>query len=67
MLYQTDHGAIVIEVRDDGPGLSDDLKREACEPLFKADSARTVGGNGGLGLGLSITSGIARSHAGNLR
>ncbi|PIO97312.1 sensor histidine kinase [Pleomorphomonas carboxyditropha] len=58
-------GAIVIDVRDDGPGLSDDLKTQVFEPFFKADTARAAS-SGGLGLGLSIARGIASTHGGRL-
>jgi len=58
-------GSIVIDVRDDGPGLSDDLKTQVFEPFFKADTARAAS-QGGLGLGLSIARGIASAHGGRL-
>ncbi|CAM5761262.1 two-component sensor histidine kinase [Labrys miyagiensis] len=67
VLRETDDGEVVIEVCDDGPGLADDLKQEVFEPFFKADTARTVRDNGGLGLGLSITNSIAKTHGGSLR
>ena len=60
-----DPGSVVIEVRDDGPGLSDDLKTQAFEPFFKADTARAAS-SGGPGLGLSIARGIACAHGGRL-
>lgn len=60
-----DPGSVVIEVRDDGPGLSDDLKTQVFEPFFKADTARAAS-HGGLGLGLSIARGIACAHGGRL-
>lgn len=60
-----DPGSLVIEVRDDGPGQSDDLKTQVFEPFFKADTARAAS-TGGLGLGLSIARGIAYAHGGRL-
>lgn len=58
-------GAITIDVCDDGPGLSNDLKTQVFEPFFKADTARAAN-CGGLGLGLSIARSIARAHGGHL-
>ncbi|WP_370677747.1 ATP-binding protein [Pleomorphomonas sp. PLEO] len=58
-------GSIVIDVCDDGPGLSDDLKKQVFEPFFKADTARAAS-TGSLGLGLSIARSIAYAHGGRL-
>jgi len=60
-----DDGSIFIDVRDDGPGLSDDLKTQVFEPFFKADTARAAS-SGGLGLGLSIARSIAYAQGGRL-
>ncbi len=59
-------GGVRIIVRDNGPGLSDDLKRRVAEPFFKADEARQSGkAGGGFGLGLPITKGIVeKGHNG---
>lgn len=46
-----------IEVRDDGPGLSDEAAERAFEPYFTTKPA-------GTGLGLSITRGIVEEHNG---
>jgi signal transduction histidine kinase len=66
LLCEREGGGIIVEVRDDGPGLSDDLKRKVLEPFFKGDAARTVGEGGGIGLGLPIASSIAKNHGGTL-
>lgn len=65
-LSQRDDGGVVVEVRDDGPGLPDELKRKALEPFFKVDAARTQGDGSGIGLGLPIARGITRIHGGML-
>ncbi|RUM09361.1 HAMP domain-containing sensor histidine kinase [Rhizobium chutanense] len=62
-------GGIRIEVRDNGPGLTDELKAKVLEPFFKADKSRQIGAKGGsgLGLGLPIAQGIVtKAHNGQL-
>jgi signal transduction histidine kinase len=55
---------IVVEVLDNGAGLSDDLIARVREPFFRADPAR--GRDGGSGLGLAIAQAIADGHGGQL-
>lgn len=59
-------GDVEIVVRDDGPGLADDLHEKVLEPFFKADEARTTSANSGFGLGLSIADEIVKGHGGAL-
>jgi len=60
-------GGVLINVIDNGPGLSDQLKARVLEPFFKADKARTTGTGGGFGLGLPTAEGIVRKgHGGTL-
>ncbi|QND54555.1 HAMP domain-containing histidine kinase (plasmid) [Phyllobacterium sp. 628] len=67
ILYQGDTAnEVLIDVCDDGPGLSDDLKKRALETFFKADSARPAMTRGGFGLGLPIANGVAKHHRGGL-
>lgn len=54
-------------VEDDGPGIAKDRRDEALEPFKRLDPARNPNKGGGVGLGLSIASDIARSHGGVLR
>lgn len=57
--------ACVIEVHDNGIGLSaDDLPR-VFEPFFRADRSRSRA-TGGLGLGLTLSRHIVESHGGTL-
>lgn len=63
-LLETVNG-VVIEVSDDGPGISDQHKDRVFEPFFKADEARN-GSNGGFGLGLPIVAEIVQLHNGAL-
>ncbi|MFF1465027.1 ATP-binding protein [Streptomyces sp. NPDC058330] len=61
-------GACVVEIADDGPGLTDDDARQVFERFYRAPAARTAhpGPGPGSGLGLSIAATIAAAHEGRL-
>ena len=56
---ENDH--IIIEIEDNGPGISDDIKDKIMQPFFT-----TKKGTQGTGLGLSITNDIIKAHGGEL-
>ena len=57
--------AVVIEVEDEGPGISEAEKSQVFEPFYR--SARTVNTHQpGMGLGLSIARSIILSHGGSI-
>lgn len=58
--------SFVIDVEDDGPGISDARKQEMLEPFVRGDDARTMDESTGFGLGLSIARAIALAHGGEL-
>lgn len=58
--------ALVVDVEDDGPGISDARKQEMLEPFVRGDDARTMDDSTGFGLGLSIARAIALAHGGEL-
>jgi signal transduction histidine kinase len=58
------HDRAIIEVIDDGPGVSEHMLARLAEPFFRADAARSD--KEGAGLGLSIAQAIADSHGGRL-
>ena len=60
-----DGRGIVLEVRDHGPGVPDDLLHSLSEPFFRPDSARTRSA-GGVGLGLTLCRLVAQAHGGTL-
>ncbi|WP_176955843.1 ATP-binding protein [Catalinimonas alkaloidigena] len=53
--------AVEIRIRDDGPGMSEDVKRRIFEPFF---TTKDVGQ--GTGLGLSISFGVMERHQGRI-
>ena len=58
-------GRAVIEVEDDGPGLSDDETALVFERFFRSDPSRSRH-TGGAGLGLAIVSSIVQAHGGSV-
>ena len=59
-------GEAVVDVTDDGPGLSDDEAAKVFDRFWRADSARghRHGSVGGSGLGLAIVQAIVTAHGG---
>ena len=57
---------LVIEVRDEGIGVSDADKKKIFDRFFRVDKARSRS-QGGLGLGLSLAWAIVRQHGGSIK
>ncbi|RYF79686.1 MAG: HAMP domain-containing histidine kinase [Comamonadaceae bacterium] len=57
--------AVDIEVRDFGPGVSDEQLARLAEPFYRPDSARARAA-GGVGLGLYLCRLVAQAHGGRL-
>ena len=55
------HGQVHVQVRDHGPGLSEQALAHLFEPFFT-----TKGSRDGLGLGLALSAGIVRESGGTL-
>lgn len=55
--------AAVIEVADQGPGLSPEVAERVFERFYRADAARS---QGGTGLGLSIVAALVAAHEGTV-
>ncbi|GAA1859906.1 HAMP domain-containing sensor histidine kinase [Myceligenerans crystallogenes] len=58
-------GEVVVEVRDHGPGVDDELAVRMFERFYRADSSRNRE-SGGSGLGLAIVSAIVDAHRGEI-
>lgn len=60
----SDAGCVVLEVRDTGVGIAAADVSRVFDRFFKADPARSRGGDRGGGLGLSICRAIVERHGG---
>ena len=57
---------LVIDIEDDGPGISEAHKASVLEPFVRGDQARNMDEAEGFGLGLSIANAIVLAHGGTL-
>jgi signal transduction histidine kinase len=57
--------ALVIRVRDEGPGIPLEELERVFEPFYRVESSRNRD-TGGTGLGLSIARDVAQAHGGSL-
>ncbi len=57
-------GRVVLEVADQGPGMSEAVAARAFERFYRADPSRSRH-HGGSGLGLSIVEATVRAHGGS--
>jgi two-component system OmpR family sensor kinase len=55
--------AVVLDVEDDGPGMTAEQARRVFERFYRADAARNRA-SGGTGLGLAIVAGLVSAHGG---
>jgi len=57
-----DNGCVVVEIGDNGPGISSEIRAHIFEPFFT-----TKGVGEGTGLGLDTVQRIVRKHKGNIQ
>jgi len=57
--------AVVLDVEDNGPGMSADQAQRVFERFYRADQARNRA-SGGTGLGLAIVAGLVAAHGGTV-
>jgi two-component system, OmpR family, sensor kinase len=57
--------AVVLDVIDDGPGMTAEQAQRAFERFYRADAARNRA-SGGTGLGLAIVAGLVAAHGGQV-
>jgi two-component system OmpR family sensor kinase len=58
-------GSAVLEVADEGPGLTPEVAAKVFEPFYRADKSRARQ-SGGAGLGLAIVAAIVAAHGGTV-
>jgi two-component system OmpR family sensor kinase len=58
---------VIVEVSDNGPGLSIADQERIFERFYRADPSRVRNGGEGTGLGLSIVDAVMRAHGGTVK
>jgi two-component system OmpR family sensor kinase len=62
---RADNDEAVLEVADQGPGLTPEQAEKVFEPFYRSDPSRGRK-TGGVGLGLAIVAAIAQAHHGRV-
>ncbi len=57
--------AVEVVVDDDGPGIAEEHREDVFKPFFRIEGSRNQG-TGGIGLGMTITRDVIRSHGGEV-
>ncbi|WP_395155543.1 sensor histidine kinase [Ilumatobacter sp.] len=65
-VHPPEHGRVLIDVADAGPGIPADVVEHITERFFRADVSRSRR-RGGSGLGLSIVESTVAAHGGTIR
>jgi len=65
-LKEASGGPVVIEVKDNGPGIAEAERERVMEPFYRGDASRGADDSASFGLGLSIARSVAESHGGTL-
>jgi two-component system OmpR family sensor kinase len=62
----TQAGEAVLELSDDGPGMSAEQAARVFDRFYRADDARGRAGSSGAGLGLAIVDSLVQAHHGRV-
>lgn len=62
----TQDGLAVLELQDEGPGMSQEQAARAFDRFYRADDARGRTASGGAGLGLAIVDSLVTAHHGRV-
>ena len=57
---------VIINIEDDGPGISEEQHKNVFKPFFRLDKSRNLNKTG-IGLGLAIVEDIINSHGGGIQ
>ena len=63
---QTKNSTIILSIDDDGPGVDKSEFNNITKPFYKIDKSRSES-KSSVGLGLSISSDIIKSHGGDIK
>lgn len=58
--------ALIVSIRDRGPGIPDELLETVFEPYYRAEKSRNRN-TGGVGLGLTVALAIVQAHGGEIQ
>lgn len=61
----SDQDSIILSVRDNGPGIPDDMLERVFDPFVRVEGSRSRD-TGGVGLGLAAVKTIAQAHGGRV-
>jgi signal transduction histidine kinase len=64
-LTRVPHSGFVVDVEDEGPGISNAEKSRVFEPFYRSDQAREIDSHG-MGLGLAIARSVILGHGGTI-
>ena len=65
LVLEHNPGEVVLSIRDNGPGIPDEVLPNIFDRFFRGDKSR-VRTKGGTGLGLSIARKLAQAHGGDI-
>jgi len=60
------NGAVEIQIKDQGPGISEEDQRHIFEPFFQSPMVTTAGKKGLFGIGLTIAKEVVEAHDGRI-
>ncbi|MGW6361569.1 sensor histidine kinase [Streptomyces sp. NPDC055092] len=61
---EAEEQGVSLSVRDDGPGVPEEIRDGVFERFTHGERPRTAGAGGGTGLGLAIVTAVAEAHGG---
>jgi signal transduction histidine kinase len=61
-----EHHAIIVSIRDRGPGIPDELLKTVFNPYYRVEKSRNRT-TGGVGLGLTVALAVVQAHGGEIQ